>query len=100
MRTDRGNETYWTVIDSTGKIVQISRTLRRVLNSEDWTDMSTQALVGSSNQILLKSANKIAVFRLSYTGRLINSVEFPAYGSDCPQTLCDKVLGNFNEDLY
>lgn len=45
MRTDRKTESYWTLIDATGKIHPLPRTLRRVLNSEEWTDMSIQPII-------------------------------------------------------
>lgn len=39
MRTDRKSETYWTLIDASGKIYDIPRGLRRILMSDDWVSM-------------------------------------------------------------
>ena len=44
IRTDRKKESYWTLIDATGQILQLPRTLNRVLYSEEWTNMSIQPI--------------------------------------------------------
>ena len=97
MRTDRANETYWTLIQNTGKILRLPRTLRRVLNSQDWKFMSIQSLNGQNNQILLKSDQKIAAFRVSMEGRLIDSVEFDREAEDGPNMIADSILGNYKD---
>ena len=55
---------------------------------------------GSKNQILLKSKNKIAAFRLQWNGKLIDSVTFDAEDVDGPNVLADSILGNYNEELF
>ena len=100
MRTDRGKESYWTLIDSTGKIHALPRTLGRVLNSQDWTSMSTQSLSGSQNQILLKSKNNIAAFRLTNKGQVIDFVEFEAEHKDAPNIVASAFFGNYKHELY
>ena len=62
--------------------------------------MSTQSLQGQRNQVLLKSSKKIAAFRLTMYGRLIDSVEFDAENEDGPNMIADSILGNYQQDLF
>ena len=99
MRTDRKTESYWTLIDATGKIHPLPRTLRRVLNSEEWTDMSIQPIIDAQNQLLLKSKDSMVAFRFGERGNILNSIKFTA---DDPEVnlLANTFLGNYEGELY
>ena len=56
--------------------------------------------MGSKNQILLKSANKIAAFRLNFKGQYIDYAEFNAVEDKGPNVLTDSILGNYSEELF
>ena len=53
MRTDRKEEHYWTLVDNSGFICDMPRTLRRVLYSENWTQMKTTEIIHAQTQLLL-----------------------------------------------
>lgn len=80
--------------------MKIQKPLKRVLYSSDWTSMTTQPLINNTNQILLKSADKLAAIRLTYHGHLVDSVVFDAEKDSTPDVLTDCLLGNYSNDLF
>ena len=99
MRTDRKTDTFWTLIDSSGEILDFPRTLSRILYSDDWTSMKTQLIKSNQNQLLLESQKKIVAFRFNENGILLDSVEFEA---EHPQInlIANSFQGNYQGELF
>ena len=74
MRTDRKDEHYWTLIDSSGKIEELPRTLKRVLASDDYIKMSAKHIYKGYTQLLLESNDKIAAFKLGLRGNIVETL--------------------------
>lgn len=49
MRTDRERTHYWTLMNAAGFICEMPRTLRRVLDSDDWVSMDTKGIVNAQS---------------------------------------------------
>ena len=77
LRTDRTGESYWTLIDATGKIYNLPRTLKRILQNDDFDRVSTKHIQNGLTQLLLQSETKIAAFKFDVDGKMIETLIYP-----------------------
>ena len=99
MRTDRTDDTFWTLLDSTGKIHSLPRTLHRVLYSDEWTSMKSQPIKNYQNQLLFKSSKTMAAFRFDSSGNFLDYVTFSAQHPEV-SLIANKFYGNYDGGLF
>lgn len=54
-KIEEAPKSYWTVMDRTGRLVEMQNDLRKVLEKDDWTSVIQEATTDSTTMLMLLS---------------------------------------------